>query len=197
MSFPNPSLTHIQLKPVLRLMLCSLFVFISLLSVVTLFAQRTQGAEVTLAWNPSGDTTVTGYKLYWSTQPGQYALLSDVGSSTSEIVSNLQTGSTYYFAATSYNAQKVESPYSNEASYIVPVGCTYSITPTYKTFTASGEKGTVSVTTQGTCSWTALSGASWITITPGTSGTGSGTVVYTVLPNTAISSRTANLTIAG
>ncbi len=76
------------------------------------------------------------------------------------------------------------------------VGCTYSISPTSQSFSASGGSGNMSVTTQSECSWTATSNVSWITFTSGSSGTGNGTVNYSVAANTG-SSRIGNMTIAG
>jgi hypothetical protein len=54
----------------------------------------------------------------------------------------------------------------------------------------------VSVTTTGGCTWTATSGASWITVTSGASGTGSGTVQYDASASTG-PTRSTTLTIAG
>src|SRR5205085_2296676 len=45
------------------------------------------------------------------------------------------------------------------------------------------------------CAWTASSGASWVTITSGASGSGNGTVGYSVAANTG-AARSATLTIA-
>ncbi len=75
--------------------------------------------------------------------------------------------------------------------------CTYSITPKKQTFYASGGKGTINVTTQSDCTWTAASSVDWITITSGSNGTGNGTVKYSVTPNTLTTLRTGNITIAG
>src|SRR5439155_1078934 len=47
------------------------------------------------------------------------------------------------------------------------------------------------------CSWTAVSNVSWITITGGASGTGIGTVTYSVATNSGSTARTGTLTIAG
>ena len=77
------------------------------------------------------------------------------------------------------------------------VTCTYSISPTSQSFNSSGGTGSVSVTTQSECSWTATSNASWITITSGSSGIGSGTVDYSVSANITTSQRTGTMTIAG
>ena len=51
--------------------------------------------------------------------------------------------------------------------------CTYSISPTRVTYSASGGGGTISVTAPSGCTWTASSNSPWITIT-GASGTGTG-----------------------
>jgi subtilisin family serine protease len=74
--------------------------------------------------------------------------------------------------------------------------CTYSIDPASADFNASGGSGSVSVATQSGCSWTAASDDAWIHIISGDSGTGSGTVNYSVDANTG-SSRTGTVTIAG
>jgi Zn-dependent metalloprotease len=73
----------------------------------------------------------------------------------------------------------------------------YSISPTSKSFTASGGSGTVSVTTSASCSWTATESVSWIQITSGSSGTGNGTVSYVVDPKTGGGSRVYTMIIAG
>jgi hypothetical protein len=75
--------------------------------------------------------------------------------------------------------------------------CSYTISPTSKTFEKSGGTGTVSVNTQPGCPWTAVSHDSWITVTNGSSGNDDGTVAYTVAPNNGSENRTGTLTIAG
>jgi hypothetical protein len=75
-------------------------------------------------------------------------------------------------------------------------GCSYSINPTQQAFGYAGGTGSVSVTTDPNCSWTATSNASWVTITGGASGTGNGTVSYSVAANTSVA-RSGTLTIAG
>jgi len=69
------------------------------------------------------------------------------------------------------------------------VSITYSppcatLNPTSHNHGAGAETGTFAITAPPTCSWTATSDASWITITGGQSGTGSGTVSYAVSANT-------------
>jgi len=77
------------------------------------------------------------------------------------------------------------------------ITCSYSISPTNQSFDSSGGTGSVDITSQSGCAWTATSNDSWITITSGSSGTGNGTVTYTVSANTTTSQRTGTMTIAG
>lgn len=83
------------------------------------------------------------------------------------------------------------------ASYVnYQSACSYSINPSSANISASGGIGSVTVTTQSGCARNAFSNVSWLTITSGSSGTGSGTVGYSVSANSG-SSRTGTLTIAG
>ncbi|HEV7892864.1 MAG TPA: M36 family metallopeptidase [Pyrinomonadaceae bacterium] len=75
--------------------------------------------------------------------------------------------------------------------------CSFSISPTSASVAAAGGSGTVGVTTTAGCTWSAISNATFITVTGGSSGTGSGTVSYSVAANTATTSRTGTITIAG
>jgi hypothetical protein len=75
--------------------------------------------------------------------------------------------------------------------------CTYAISPKSANFGSGGGAGSVRVTTSAGCAWTAASNASWITITSGASGSGNGTVQYSVAANTTGSRRTGTMTIAG
>lgn len=74
--------------------------------------------------------------------------------------------------------------------------CTYEISPTSRIHGPSAEIGTISVSTASGCAWTANSGVSWIRITSGASGTGSGAVGYAVDANTA-GGRTGTVNVAG
>jgi hypothetical protein len=75
--------------------------------------------------------------------------------------------------------------------------CTYTISPTTASVSAAGGTGAVTVTAASGCSWTALSNVSWITVTSGSSGSGNGTVGYSVAANATGSARTGTMTIAG
>jgi all-beta uncharacterized protein/BACON domain-containing protein len=76
-------------------------------------------------------------------------------------------------------------------------GCSFTLSKTSDTVDKAAVTGTVSVTTQSGCTWTAVSNASWITITSGSSGTGNDAVNFTVAANTTGNDRNGTLTIAG
>ncbi|MEN3334798.1 MAG: hypothetical protein V7641_4163 [Blastocatellia bacterium] len=78
----------------------------------------------------------------------------------------------------------------------VPPSCSFSLTPSSQNFTAASGAGSVSVTATSGCNWIAGSNASFISISAGTSGTGNGTVNYSVSTNTG-GARTGMMTIAG
>ena len=74
--------------------------------------------------------------------------------------------------------------------------CSFSINPTSASFAAAGGSGSVTVTTTAGCNWTAVSNNSFITVTSGASGSGNGTVNYSVAANTS-TARSGSLTVAG
>ncbi|HYJ86058.1 MAG TPA: M36 family metallopeptidase [Pyrinomonadaceae bacterium] len=75
--------------------------------------------------------------------------------------------------------------------------CSFSISPTSASFASGGGTGSVTVTTPAGCAWTAVSNATFITITSGSSGSGNGTVNYSVAANTGTTSRNGTMTVAG
>jgi hypothetical protein len=75
--------------------------------------------------------------------------------------------------------------------------CSYNLNASALSIAAAGGAGgPVTVSTSAGCAWTAVSNASWITVTAGQSGSGSGTVSFTVAANPG-DSRTGTLSIAG
>jgi len=187
--------SRLQPASAFHFLLITLSFFVFLVSAF-LFHDEAFCAQATLAWDPETVSGLAGYRVHYGTVSENYSFVVDAGNQTTATITGLTTGATYYFAATAYNTAGAESTYSNEVSYTVPSSCNCAISPGSATFTAAGGTGSVTVTTSSTCSWTAANPGSWINITSGTSGTGNGTVGYSVSANTS-GSRTAAMTIAG
>ena len=76
-------------------------------------------------------------------------------------------------------------------------GCSFAINPTSQSFpSTAGSSNPVTVTTAAGCAWTATTTDTWITITAGASGTGNGSVTFTVAANSG-GARTGQVMIAG
>lgn len=74
---------------------------------------------VTLAWDPSPSTNVTGYNIYYGPNSRAYTNKVDVSNVTNATLT-LRYGTLYYFAATAYDGSGLESDFSNEVSYQFP-----------------------------------------------------------------------------
>jgi len=79
----------------------------------------------------------------------------------------------------------------------VTARCSYALSPPSASIPPAAGTYTVTVTTASGCAWTAASNASWITVTRGSSGTGSGQLSYALSANTGATSRAGSITIAG
>ncbi len=88
----------------------------------TLWALPT--TSVGTAWDASPDSTVSGYKLYYSVTSGTYNATNsiDVGSVLTYKLtrSTLVPGTKLYFSVTAYTAAGLESDFSNEISILIP-----------------------------------------------------------------------------
>ena len=91
------------------------FFLVAVVALMQLSAIASQTA--TLTWNPSTDTNVAGYKIYYGVASLTYTNSIAVGNVTNTIIGGLADGTTYFFAATTYDASGAESALSNEASY--------------------------------------------------------------------------------
>src|SRR5206468_10286784 len=66
------------------------------------------------------DPSVVDYHLNYGTTSRSYDNVIPAGSQTTLTISNLVSGSSYYFAATTFTEGGLESDYSAEATYTVP-----------------------------------------------------------------------------
>jgi len=90
---------------------------------------------------------------------------------------------------------------SGQATFTVTqagTNCSYSLSQASQTFASTGGSGTATVAAPGGCNWTANNaGAPWVAISSGASGSGNGTVSYTVPANNSSTPLRGTLTIAG
>ena len=76
------------------------------------------------------------------------------------------------------------------------VGCSYSISPAANSLDIAGGSGAISVTALDGCDWTATEVLPWVSIVSGASGSGNGTVAYTVDANAGPAPRAGAITVA-
>ncbi len=78
-------------------------------------------STATLMWDAAAASGISGYRLYQGRASNNYTLTNSLGKVTSATISGLSPGNTYYFAVTSLDASGLESPFSKEIAYTVPV----------------------------------------------------------------------------
>ena len=153
----------------------------------------TAGSVHNITWTTTG--TVANVKIEVSMEGG--------ANYTTIVASTANTGSySWTVPSTSGASSRIRvsdaagtaSDTSDGNFTIAAVGtCSYSISPSSRSFGLSGGTGSVTVTVGSGCAWTATSNAGFLTISSGANG--NGTVNYSVAASG--SSRTGTLTIAG
>lgn len=78
-----------------------------------------------------------------------------------------------------------------------PPPCDSAISPRTSVFGDRGGAGTVQLTTDAHCTWSAVTSTPWITLTSVTSGQGPADIAYSVSRNFGRSSRTGSIAVAG
>ena len=95
-----------------------------LIGLALLFALPATAAEVSLAWDANREEDLAGYRVYWGTQSRNYPNSADVGDQIQYTVPDLTEGRVYYFSVTAYDVNQLESDYSAELAFAVPVADT-------------------------------------------------------------------------
>jgi len=88
-----------------------------------MWCSTSDAEEVTLVWDPNTEADLAGYKIHVGAATRNYTRIEDVQlpDPTRYIVTGLNQGETYYFAATAYDISNNESDYSNEVVYTIPI----------------------------------------------------------------------------
>ena len=144
--------------------------------------------QATLSWNVSAG--VAAYDVYFgaSSPPPLAASTASLNYATG----TLNPGATYYWAIGARNSLGANiSPVQS-----FTVGCINTLTLTSAIAPSSGGTGTIPVTAPAGCAWTAVSNAAWITIVSGSSGSGDGSVVYSVAVDTGVQ-RSGTIMVGG
>ena len=141
-----------------------LVLFLTIVHIITLMLVLPSAAfssSVSLSWEPSNDSDLTGYKVYYQANSSVFPFKGtgategsapiDVGNVTNTIINGLDPGGSYYFAVTVYNSNGLESVYSN----VVEVANAYTLVY------SAGTNGSVS----GSTPQTVNSGASGSMVT--------------------------------
>src|SRR5688572_9776205 len=102
---------HLQLP---LLLLCAI-----VFSFPQLASSQSSGT-VTLAWDANTEPDLAGYFVHYGVTSGVYLNKVNVGLVTTNTISGLVQGVSYYFAVTAYNTSGLESEPSNEIPYTVP-----------------------------------------------------------------------------
>ena len=75
--------------------------------------------SIQLAWDRAPDEKVTGYKILFGTQSGNYSDSMSVGNQTTATLTGLDRGTKYYVVAVAVDAQGNQSRPSNEIEVVV------------------------------------------------------------------------------
>lgn len=125
----------------------------------------------------------------------------NVGNYSTTVPSNLPQGTYYVGAIVTINGFGDDDLTWNNRTYLydtVRITCegSYSLSSFSHDFPSGGGGGSFNVSSTGSaCGWSATSDASWLKITSGSSGTGSGTVSYSASANTGAVSRSATIRV--
>lgn len=169
--------------------------------------QTAQAATCSYTINPlnSSFTASGGEGSLNVTAPGGCSWTATSNSSWIDIVTAPEStgnGTVFYVVRENYGSTRTGSLAIAGQTFTVnqsgaSATCTFTISPTTKTFSRGGGADSVNVTTGTGCSWSAISNTSWISITSGVSTTGNGVTTYSVSANNSGAARVGTMLIAG
>jgi hypothetical protein len=150
-----------------------------------------------LQWSGSDASSgIFDYTIYVSDNGGPFEFFLRDTTATSATF-NGQTGHSYAFYSVAQDnvGNAEDAPATPDATTIISAAP--SLSSASQSFPAGGGNGIVNVTAPAGCSWQASTTDSFITLTEGASGSGDGTVTYSVAAHSNTSNRSGTITIAG
>jgi len=112
--------------------MCNIRHFLRLGILAVILELPALAGNVTLAWNADPDANVAGYNLYFWVRGGHVTNRLSISNASSVTLSNLAAGATYYFAATTYDASGLQSPFSSQVAFTMPFPPTLNVvTPVF------------------------------------------------------------------
>jgi hypothetical protein len=146
--------------------------------------------------NPNGfDTTVL---FEWGTTSayGNTTPVQSIGKATTNVavtadLIGLTPDTLYHYRVVATNS--VGTTEGGDVTFVATLCSATNMNPTSQSFSAQGGNGSVSVTAA--CNWTAVPSDGWIIITSGGTGSGNGTISYTVDSHSNPTSRSGSITI--
>jgi hypothetical protein len=108
-----------------------------LLVAIVATAGAADASSLTVAWDPSADPNVAGYRVAFGVQSGVYATELDAGTQTVYQVDNLTGGVAYYFVVRAYDSVGNFSAPSQEVMGVAPLSTPLSISCPALTVTSS------------------------------------------------------------
>ena len=110
------------------------------------FPSSASSASLRLFWEPSPDSNVVGYAVYYGSVGTLTTNRSDAGNTTNALVSSLQPGWTYFFYVTACDSVRNESDPSNVINYTVPSSTNSNTVPSLGTLANQSVTATSNLT---------------------------------------------------
>jgi peptidyl-Asp metalloendopeptidase len=158
--------------------------------------QAPSNGAATITTAPSTFNTLLG--VYTGSSVGALTVVANnddvsLADLTSKVTFNATAGTTYRVAVD--GVLGATGDFTLKWSFVS--SCTYSVSPASQSFGEAGGSGSVNVNAGAGCGWTAASNSGFLSVTGANSGSGNGTVAFSVAANPNTAPRSGTLTIAG
>jgi hypothetical protein len=162
------------------------------------FSLSSASQSVGAAGGPVSLTVLAGGGCEWTaTSHAPWLTISAGASGAGDGAVEISVAANGSSAARTGTATIAGQTFTINQSGVSSTPCTYSLSAASQSVGASSTTGSVDVTTGTSCTWSATANVSWLSVTAGASGTGNGTVQFSVAENTDPTSRAGTLTVAG